>query len=130
MPAFILEFAKKNWKAILLVVVVVVGVSWIRRQQADFAKAFADLNAAHQVELDKINQARAQESREHAEQLKVLQDSIAKIQADYAAAQEALRKSQQKRAGEIVKQYGHDADGLAKVLADSMGFVVVKPPTQ
>lgn len=127
MPAFALQFLKKYWQVILLVVVLVVGYAWIRRQQADFAKAIADLNNAHQVEVEKISQARAQEVKEHEAQLKQLQESVAKIQADYAAAQEALHQQQAHRAGEIVKKYGGDADGLAKVLADTMGFVVVKP---
>jgi chromosome segregation ATPase len=130
MPAFIWDFLKKHWQAIVLAGAIVAGVSWLRHQQAGFAQAITDLNASHQAEIQKINEARAQEEREHAAQLKELQASIAKIQEDYAAAQEALKRQQADAAKQIVKKYGNDADGLAGLLADRLGFVVVKPPSQ
>lgn len=124
------EFIKKHWQAIVLVLVLVVGYAWLRKQQSDFAHTLDELNKSHQVEIDKINQARAEEERQHAAQLKQLQDSIAKIEADYAAAQAALQAQQQQQAHEIIVKYGHDADGLAQLVSDRFGFVVVKPPTQ
>lgn len=127
MATAVWNFLKAHWQTILLVVVIVVGYGWIHHQQAGFAKAIADLNAAHQAEIDKINTARTKEEQEHAAELKQLQDSMAKIEADFAAAQAALDDQKNQERKDIVKKYGNDADGLAGLLADRLGFVVVKP---
>ena len=119
---------KKHWQLIVLLGVILLGTCWLRRQQASFAQAIADLNSSHQLEIQQINEARAQEAREHATQLKELQASITKIQEDYIAAEAELKRQQATFAKQIVKKYGNDADGLANLLADRLGFVVVKPP--
>lgn len=126
MPMVIWSFIKSNWQALALVVILAVGAAWLQRQQADFTKTITELNSSHQVEIEKINKARLQEAKEHEVQLKQLQDSINKIQADYASAQDALRKQQAADTRQIVKKYGNDADGLATLLAERLGFVVVK----
>jgi hypothetical protein len=123
-------FVQKNWQAILLVAVIAVGYGWIHHMQAGFADTLKQLNDAHQTEITQINTARAQEEQQHAVELKQLQDSIAKIQADYAEAQAALRVQQTVEQKAIVKKYGNDADGLANLLAGRMGFTVVKPAVQ
>jgi GTP-binding protein EngB required for normal cell division len=123
------EFIKKHWQTIALVVVVVACYAWIHRQKLNFARTLEDLNRSHQVEIDKINQALADEERQHAAELKQLKDSLAKIEADYELAQSQLVKQQRQEAHDISVKYGHDADGLAQLVADRMGFVVVKPPS-
>ena len=124
------NFIKAHWQTLLLVVCLAVGYMWFRGNQAGWAKTVADLNAAHQVEIDKIAQDHKVEEQQHAQELQALQDQIAKIQADYAAAQAALAQQQTQEQQQIVKKYGNDADGLANLLAGKLGFVVVKPPTQ
>ena len=130
MQTVVLNFLKSYWQLILLAAVVVVGYGWIAHQQASFAKTLAALNVAHQTEIEQVTAARSQEEKQHAQEMQELKDSIAKIQADYAAAQEQLRTRQLQDQRQIVKQYGNDADGLASLLADRMGFVVVKPSSQ
>lgn len=124
------NFIKANWQMILLLVVIAVGYAWIRHQQAGFADTLKQLNDSHQVEIDKINKDHQIEDAEHAAELKTLQDSVAKIQADYVAAQAALAIQQTQEQQQIVKKYGNDADGLATLTASKFGFVVVKPPAQ
>lgn len=127
------DIAKKHWRAILAAIILVmmttviaVCYGWIRRQQAGFANTLADLNASHQIEIDQITKARADEKKQHEVELKQLQDNLSKIQADYAAAQITLAQQQTQEQRDIVKKYNNDADGLAQLLADRMGFVVVK----
>jgi TolA-binding protein len=123
----VLAFLKKYWQTILLVLVIVFAGFWVKHVQANFAKALTDLNNSHQTEINQINDARAQETKEREEQIKQLQASIDKIQTDYAAAQAAAKVKQAEDAKQIVKKYGNDADGLANLLADKLGFTVVKP---
>lgn len=120
----LVEFIKKNWLALLLVLALVAGFLWIQRQQVDYAKVIKDINDSHQVEIRKINEAREQEAKEHEAQLRQLQESIAKIESNYKLAQENLKKEQDARKGEIVRKYDNDAGGLANLLAGSFGFTV------
>jgi hypothetical protein len=121
------NFIKAHWQAIALVLVIAVGYGWIHHLQAGYVDTIKKLNDSHQVEIDKIKQDHVVEEQQHAAELKALQDSIAKIQADYVAAQAALQQQQTQEQKDIVKKYGNDADGLANLLAGKMGFVVTKP---
>ena len=122
------EFLKKYWAVLLLIVVVVVGFAWIRQQQADWAGLVDNLTDSHHAEIERINKAREEEARQHAEQLLRLKEEIAKIELEYSQAVEELQKEREKRQKEIVKKYGNDTEGLANLLADNFGLIV-KPAT-
>lgn len=121
------NFLKAHWQAILLVLVIAASAAWIKHQQSMFADTITQLNQTHQAEIDKINQARVAEDQQHQQELKQLQDSIQKIQANYVAAQAQLAQQQTQEQSDIVKKYGNDADGLANLLAQKQGFIIVKP---
>lgn len=124
MLTVVVEFLKKNWLTLVLVGVIVGGILWMRSQQVDYAQAIKDLNDSHQVEIRKINEARQQEAKEHAEQLRRLQETVDKIEADYAKAIADLEKEREDRKKQIVRNYGNKPDDLAALLANQFGFVV------
>ena len=124
------NFVKKYWQVFALLTIVAVGYGWIRHQQATYADTLAQLNASHQAEIDQITQAKQLEEQQHLAEVKQLQDSINKINQDYAQAQADLAAKQAQTQQDIVKKYGNDAAGLAKLLADSEGFVVVNSASQ
>lgn len=120
------NFIKSNWQLILLIFVLIGAVVVFKQQQANFADSIEQLNRSHQTEIDKISAARELEVVEHAKQLKQLQDSISKIESDYVAAKANVTQRQTQQQIEIVKKYGDDADGLANLLAQKQGFLVIK----
>ena len=124
------DFFKKHWQAILLVVIVVGGYAWIRSQQSTFATTLQQIDASHQVEIDQINKARADEKAQHEAQLEHLQQSLERIQQDYVQAQAAIIAAQTVQQKQIVQKFGNDSVGLANLLAEKFNFVVVLPPTQ
>lgn len=121
------NWVKSHWQVILLAAVLIGGAMWIKRQQASFADTLSKLDQTHQEELQKITLARALEEAEHAKQVKEMQESIAKIQSDYAESQAKLAQKQRQEQVEIVKKFGNDAEGLANLLAQQQGFTVIKP---
>lgn len=119
-------FLKSNWRTIVTIIAVTVVALWLRNQQQQLADAMKQVNDSHQLALDEINRARAKEAEEHARQLKEYKDALAKIEADYAAAQAELATRTKKHQDEIVQRYGNDMDGLATLAATTFGFTVVR----
>lgn len=117
-------FVKRNWQVILLVVALVIGYMWLRNRDSEWARLVDNLNNNHYAEIDKINKLREEEAKQHAEQVRILQESLAKIEANYKKAVEDLEKEKTSRQKEIVRKYGNDANGLADLMADSYGFIV------
>jgi uncharacterized membrane protein (DUF106 family) len=122
------NWVKSHWQVILLAAVLIGGAIWVKRQQAAFADTLSKLDQTHQEEIQKITAARELEVAEHAKQVKEMQESITKVQSDYAESQAKLAQRQRLEQVEIVKKFGNDADGLANLLAQQQGFTVVKPP--
>lgn len=117
-------FVAKYWQIILLVVALGHGYMWMKNRDAEWARLVDTLNDNHHAEIDKINKLREEEAKQHAEQLRVLQESLARIEEDYKKVLEDLEKEKTSRQKEIVRKYGNDANGLASLLADSYGFIV------
>jgi len=126
----ILGFIRVNWQAILLIVVVICGYAWLRHRQNDATAVLVKLDASHQLEIDTITKARADENEKHAAQVQLLNTSLEQIQDDYARKIAAISSTQVAQQKLIVKKYDNDVVGLANVLADKLGFVVVIVPTQ
>jgi len=123
-------FIQKHWQAILLVVVLAGGYAWLQHQQSTFATTLQQIDASHQTEIDQINKARETEKAQHEAQLEHLQQSLERIQQEYSQAQASIIATQTAQQKQIVQTYSNDSVGLAKLLADKFGFVVVLPPAQ
>lgn len=124
------NFIKAHWQVIALVAVIAVGYGWIRHMNSANVAAIAQLNAAHQQEMDAITKARQDEETQHAQELQAYQQQLAQIQKEYADAQAQLAEQQTQEQTQIVKKYGNDAKGLADLTAAKFGFVVQTPPSQ
>jgi hypothetical protein len=126
--ASVWKFVTAHWQAIVLVVLVGAGYGWYKHQQSQSIKVIADLNAAHQVEVDTINRARQTEETQHQKELQDLQSNLAQIQQQYALQVAALAVQQTQEQQQIVQKYGSDAKGLADLTASRFGFTVQLPP--
>ncbi len=123
----ILSFLKAHWLSIVLSLALASGVALFQHNQTGWAQTVSSLNAAHQVEVDKITQAQQEEEKQHAEEVKALQDTLTEIQTNYATAQAQLQKRQTAEAAAIVSKYGKNVGGLTNLFAQKMGFTVVAP---
>jgi hypothetical protein len=128
MPVFLNIFTllKKYWQPIVLVVLLSIGYAYFVHQQSNFAATLKQLNDSHQTEVDQITQAAATEQKQHAAETKELQDSLTKIQSDYAAQQQLVVVQETQETQTIIKKYNNDNDGLAALLASKIGLTVTK----
>jgi TolA-binding protein len=125
-----MAFLKQYWALVLVAALLAVAYSAWRQEQANVAGTIDKLNKAHAAEIDQINQARAQEATQKQAELQALQDSLAKIQQDYAAKQQQVIVEQHTEAADIVKKYGDDPTALAQQLAQSFDFAVLPGATK
>ncbi len=121
------NFVKSNWKIILQIAIIVGSFVWIFSRESKLADVIQHMNDTHQVEIDKINQVREQEKKEHAAEARELKEAMTKIEAEYAAAQAELAKRSQKQQVQMVKKYENDMVGLAQAAASELGLVAVDP---
>ena len=121
------SYVKRYWSIALLVVGVIAGMFFFRKEQTGFADNLAKLKAAHDEELRAIEDARLRERQEHEANLKRLETTLAAVQVHYDEAKRELDTKKKKEIEAIVDQYSDDPVALAKKLSEATGFVVVLP---
>ena len=125
-PLAIWNFVKKHASTILLAVALVVGYGFYRHSQTSWADTVAKLDTSHQVALDQVAKDRQLEEEEHATEVKTLHETLDKVQKAYDAATTAVVHNETVEEHAIVKKYAADNGGLAQLVAEKFGLVVVK----
>ena len=120
-------YVKKYWSLVALIAGVIIGVIFFRKEQIDFADNLKKINDAHDAEIKAIQEARAEEERQHQANLKKLQDTLDAVQAHYDDAKKDLDDKKKKEIADLVKQYGDNPDVLAQKLSEATGFTIILP---
>jgi hypothetical protein len=93
-------------------------------QHKSYAHTIAVINAANQAAIDNVNNARVTEDAQHTQELNKLYAQLALVQSQWVADQTKLHAQQLHDQQQIIKKYGTDMPGLAKLLAQSYKFQV------
>jgi len=118
---------KKYWGFVALIAGTIAGVFLFRKQDVSFADQMKKIQDAHEAEMKQINDARAEEARQHAANQKQLEVALAAVQVQYDAAMKDLDAKKRAEVADIVKQYGDDPVALAQKLSEATGFTVILP---
>ena len=121
-------FTRTYWQLFLLVAGGVLGAFLFRKRELGFAESVSKLMESHAEEMGRINAAREEEKRQHAENEMRLRASLEAVQSQYEIAKKELDDKKKKEIEEIVKQYGNDPVELAKQLSAATGFSIIMPP--
>lgn len=111
----------------LLVIGGIAAVIVFRQREVSFADEYQKIKAVHDEELKQIQDARAEEQRQHQANVKKLQDTLDAVQKHYDEAKKDLDTKKKKEIEELVKQYKDDPGALAKKLSESTGFTIILP---
>jgi Skp family chaperone for outer membrane proteins len=125
--ATIWAYVKKYWSLALLVVGGIAAFFVFRQREISFADEYKKIKDAHDEELKRIQDARAEEQRQHEANVKKLQDTLAAVQKHYDEARKDLDAKKKAQIEDLVKKYKDDPDELAKKLSEATGFVIVLP---
>lgn len=118
---------KKYWQLIALVVGAVVGLVLLRSKDVSFAEDVKKIVDAHNDEIKKIDDARAEEERQQQENLKRMQDALNAVQQQYDAAKQQLDSKKKQEIEQMVHDYKDDPAALAQKLSDTTGFRIILP---
>ena len=121
----ILEFALKNWKAILIVLLSLVIAMKSRHDYKLMQKAYETQSESHQAQIDGLKEIHKQELREKQKLMESHLESIAAIEEDYEDALEMIEELRRDKKGEYRNKFNSDREQLIKDIEEKFGIEYV-----
>jgi hypothetical protein len=121
----ILLILKKNWQILLLVFGFIFSIFLFRRRDQNFVERLEKIQDDHKKEIQKINEIREKERKQHEENESRLKETLALIQTKYDLSKKELDDKKKKQIQEIVEKHGSNPDELAVQLSNVTGFKII-----
>ena len=121
----LLEFAIKNWKAILVVILCLVVAMKSRHDYSLMQKAYETQNESHQAQIEGLKEIHKQEIREKQLLMESHLESIAAIEEDYEDALEMIDQLRADKKGEYKNKFNQDREQLIKDIEQKFGIEYV-----
>ena len=121
----VLEFALKNWKVILIVLLLVVVAMKNRRDYNLMQKAYETQNESHQAQIDGLKEIHKKELREKQKLMENHMESIAAIEEDYEDALQMIKELREDKRGEYRNKFNNDREQLIKDIEEKFGIQYV-----
>ena len=121
----LLEFALKNWKAILIVLLSLVVAMKSRHDYNLMQKAYETQNESHQAQIDGLKEIHKKEIREKQLLMESHLESIAVIEEDYEDALEMIDELREDKKGKYRNKFNSDREQLIKDIETTFGIQYV-----
>ena len=121
----ILEFALKNWKVILIVLLLVVVAMKNRRDYNLMQKAYETQNESHQAQIDGLKEIHKKELREKQKLMENHLETIAAIEEDYEEALQMIKELREDKKREYRNKFNNDREQLIKEIEEKFGIQYV-----
>ena len=121
----LLQFALKNWKAILVVLLCLVVAMKSRHDYSLMQKAYETQNESHQAQIEGLKEIHKQEIREKQLLMESHLESIAAIEEDYEDALEMIDQLRADKKGEYKNKFNQDREQLIKDIEQKFGIEYV-----
>tara|TARA_R110000824_G_scaffold147030_2_gene316382 strand:+ start:1451 stop:1834 length:384 start_codon:yes stop_codon:yes gene_type:complete len=121
----ILEFALKNWKAILIVLLLVVIALKNGRDYKLMQTAYETQIESHEAQIEGLKEIHKREIEEKQLLMESFLESIAAIEEEYEKAQEELEALRAKKNNEYKRKFRHDKQALIKDIETKFGIEYV-----
>jgi hypothetical protein len=118
----ILEFALRNWKAILIVLLFAVIAMKNQRDYALMQKAYETQADSHKAQIDGLKEIHKQEIREKQRLMEEHMESIAAIEEDYENALEMIEQLREDKKGEYRNKFNQDREQLIIDIENRFGI--------
>ena len=121
----ILEFALKNWKAILIVLLLAVIALKNSRDYKLMQTAYETQIESHEAQIEGLKEIHTREIEEKQLLMESFLESIAAIEEEYEKAQEELDTLREKKNNEYKRKFRHDKQALIKDIETKFGIEYV-----
>ena len=121
----ILEFALKNWKAILIVLLLAVIALKNSRDYKLMQTAYETQIESHEAQIDGLKEIHKREIEKKQLLMESFLESIAAIEEEYEKAQEELDTLREKKNNEYKRKFRHDKEALIKDIETKFGIEYV-----
>ena len=121
----ILEFVLKNWKAILIVLLLIVVALKNSRDYKLMQTAYETQIESHEAQIDGLKEIHKQEIKEKQLLMESFLESIAAIEEEYEKAQEELEGLREKKNNEYKRKFRYDKKTLIKDIETKFGIEYV-----
>jgi len=121
----ILEFVLKNWKAILIVLLLIVVSMKNRHDYKLMQKAYETQADSHEAQIEGLKQIHKRELREKQKLMESHLESIAQIEEDYEEALQLIKEIREDKKGEYRNKFNNDREQLIKDIEEKFGIEYV-----
>ena len=118
----ILEFALKNWKAILIVILLSIVAMKSRHDFKLMQKAYETQADSHEAQIEGLKQIHKREIREKQKLMENHLKSIAAIEEDYEDALEMIKEIREDKKGEYKNKFNNNREQLIKDIEKKFGI--------
>ena len=123
----ILEFALKNWKAILIVLLLLVVVLKTRYDYHLMENAYQTQVESTQAQIEGLKEIHKREIEEKQLLMESFLNSIAAIEEDYERTLVELEAERNKKTREYARKFSEDKEGLITDIETTLGLEYVSP---
>jgi len=123
----ILEFALKNWKAILIVLLLLVVVLKTRYDYHMMENAYQTQIESSKAQIEGLKEIHKKEIEEKQLLMESFLESMANIEEDYERALSELERERAKKTKEYARKFSEDKQGLIKDIETTLGIEYVAP---
>jgi len=121
----LLEFALKNWKAILIVLLSLVVTMKAHHDYSLMQKAYEIQSDSHKAQIEGLKEIHKQEIQAKQLLMESHLESIAAIEEEYEEAFKQLEKLREKKNNEYKRKFRHDKEELIKDIETKFGIEYV-----
>ena len=118
----ILDFALKNWKAILIVLLLAVIALKNSRDYRLMQTAYETQIESHQAQIDGLKEIHSREIQEKQLLMENYMESIAAIEEEYEKATEMIEQLREDKKGKYRNKFNQDREQLIKDIETKFGI--------
>jgi len=120
--ATILQFAKKNWKEILIVICLLLVIGKMRYDYGQLESAYITTQESLQNQIAGLQEIHKRELEKREEALREYEEQLADIEERYEMDKEKLEELKSKKQKEFVKDFVDDPRSLIEEIETIFGF--------
>ena len=123
----VLEFALKNWKAILIVALLLVVVLKTRYDYHLMESAYTIMIESNKEQLQGLRNIHEQETHEKQLLMESYLEEIASLEREYETTLKELDEEQERKTKEYGRKFSEDKEGLISDIETTLGLKYVSP---